>query len=220
MIKGIIFDMDGVLVDSEYTFLESKTEMLKDAGFLKDISYQYQFMGTTFEFMWQKMKEELGLPDSVESYIKEMNSRRATMIKRDGIRGIRDAVSLVRHLAKQDIKLAVASSSPKKEILYNMKELGLLPCFDALVSGEEVENSKPAPDVFLEAAKQIDVLPENCLAFEDTKNGSLAVKRAGMFCVGFKNPEYPAQDLSQADQVISSFSNLRMSDLKRWFSEQ
>ena len=218
MIKGIIFDMDGVLVDSEYTFLESKTELLKDAGFPMDISYQYQFMGTTFEFMWQKMKEELGLPKSTAEYIQDMNQRRAVMIQRDGIRGIKGAVPFVRHLAESEVKLAVASSSPKTEILHNLTELGIADCFDALVSGEEVANSKPAPDVFLEAARQIGIAPAGCLAFEDTKNGSLAVKRAEMFCVGYENPDYPAQDLSQADQVIRSFEGLSLADLQQWFN--
>ncbi|MCB5951530.1 HAD family hydrolase [Enterococcus sp. BWT-B8] len=218
MIKGIIFDMDGVLVDSEYTFLESKTELLKDEGFPMDISYQYQFMGTTFEFMWQKMKTELSLPRSVAEYIQDMDDRRAAMIKRDGIRPIKDTVSFVRHLAESNLKMAVASSSPKREIIYNLNELGITTCFDALVSGEEVAHSKPEPDVFLEAARQIGIAPKNCLAFEDTRNGSLSVKNAGMFCVGFENPDYPAQDLSKADQIIRSFSDIQLSDLQEWFS--
>ena len=63
--KKIIFDMDGVIVDSEYTYLESKTEILKKAGRARPIDYQYQFMGTTYEFMWQKMKDELELPNDI-----------------------------------------------------------------------------------------------------------------------------------------------------------
>lgn len=218
VIKGIIFDMDGVLVDSEYTFLESKTELLKDEGFPMDISYQYQFMGTTFEFMWQKMKADLSLPRSVAEYIQDMDDRRAVMIERDGIRPIKDTVSFVRQLAESELKLAVASSSPKREIIHNLKELGIASCFDALVSGEEVTHSKPEPDVFLEAARQIGIDPKDCLAFEDTRNGSLAVKNAGMFCVGFENPAYPAQDLSKADYIICSFSGIQLSDLQEWFS--
>ena len=91
MIKTVIFDMDGVLVDSEYTFLETKTDMLKTAGFPKDVSYQYQFMGTTFEVMWTIMKEEIGLPESISFYINDMNERREVMIVRDGICAIKGA---------------------------------------------------------------------------------------------------------------------------------
>ena len=151
MIKTVIFDMDGVLVDSEYTFLETKTDMLKTAGFPKDVSYQYQFMGTTFEVMWTIMKEELGLPESISFYINDMNERREVMIARDGIRAIKGAQDLVKRLFEAGFKLAVASSSPKHEIVRAMTELGLVDYFEVLVSGEEVAHSKPAPDVFLEA---------------------------------------------------------------------
>lgn len=76
MTKYVIFDMDGVIVDSEYTFLSSKTQMLLDRGIDTDESYQYQFMGTTFDYMWRVMKEECHLEDSVEDLILEMNHRR------------------------------------------------------------------------------------------------------------------------------------------------
>ncbi|MGC6769595.1 HAD family hydrolase [Enterococcus sp. LJL128] len=217
MIKGIIFDMDGVIVDSEYTFLESKAELLKDVGFPLGISYHYQFMGTTSEFMWKKIKEDLSLPGSVEDYIKEMTARRKEIIKRDGLKPIEGVVEFIHRLAEENVRLAVASSSPKKDIIHNLKELGIRDCFDALVSGEEVNRSKPAPDVFLEAAKQIEIAPAESLAFEDSHNGSIAVKKAGMFCVGVENDNYPPQDLSQADQLISSFSEVELKDLNRSF---
>lgn len=86
MEKVIIFDMDGVIVDSEYTFLDNKTEMLREEGIDTDVSYQYQYMGTTFEFMWQAMKEEFGLPKTVKEYIAEMNRRRQAIVARDGVR--------------------------------------------------------------------------------------------------------------------------------------
>lgn len=213
--EAVIFDMDGVLVDSEYTFLESKTALLKDAGFEKDISYQYQFMGTTFEFMWKKMKEELGLPLTVEDYIQEMNERREEMIDRDGIKETPHVKEVVKGLSEIGFKLAVASSSPKAEIERAMRELELSPFFDFLVSGEEVAHSKPAPDVFLKAAELLAVSPKDCIVFEDTKNGSRAAKAAGMYCIGFENPEYPAQDLTAADEIIRDFREVDVTRLKK-----
>ncbi len=94
MEKVIIFDMDGVIVDSEYTFLDNKTEMLREEGIDTDVSYQYQYMGTTFEFMWQAMKEEFGLPKTVKEYIAEMNRRRQAIVARDGVRPIKHAVRM------------------------------------------------------------------------------------------------------------------------------
>ncbi|MGL4695327.1 HAD family hydrolase [Enterococcus larvae] len=213
--KAVIFDMDGVLVDSEYTFLESKTALLKDAGYEKDVSYQYQFMGTTFEFMWSKMKEELGLPLSVGDYIEEMNQRREEMIERDGIKAIPHAVQVVQRLSEAGFKLAVASSSPKVEIERAMNALDIAKFFDILVSGEEVAHSKPAPDVFLRAAALLEINPKDCLVFEDTRNGSRAAEAAEMYCIGFENPEYPAQDLSAADEVIHDFQEVSIERVKQ-----
>lgn len=207
--KKIIFDMDGVIVDSEYTYLESKTEILKEAGREKPLSYQYQFMGTTYEFMWQKMKDELDLPEAISFYISEMNRIREDMIQRDGVRAIKYAQDLIRKLAMEGYELAVASSSPKKEIIRNLTELGIIDYFKVLVSGEEVERSKPNPDVFLRAAELIEAAPENCIVIEDTKNGALAAKAAGMYCFGFANPDYPAQDLSMTDEIVNDLSKIK-----------
>lgn len=212
--EAIIFDMDGVIVDSEYNFLESKTELLQDAGYDVELSYQYQFMGTTFEYMWSKMKEELNLPKTVQEYIDEMNLRRQQRIERDGVRAIKGAVDLIHRLHQAGFPLAVASSSPKHEILSNLAALKLDSYFEVLVSGEEVDHSKPAPDVFLKAAELLDVAPEGCLVFEDTKNGSLAAKAARMYCIGFENPDYPAQDLAVADQVVTDFNQVNVERLK------
>ena len=214
MIKTVIFDMDGVLVDSEYTFLETKTDMLKTAGFPKDVSYQYQFMGTTFEVMWTIMKEELGLPESISFYINDMNERREVMIARDGIRAIKGAQDLVKRLFEAGFKLAVASSSPKYEIVRAMSELELVDYFEVLVSGEEVAHSKPAPDVFLAAAERLGVSAQDAIIIEDTKNGSLAARRAGAYVIGFENPNYPAQDLSNADIIVTDYQELTIEKLQ------
>lgn len=96
--KVIIFDMDGVIVDSEYTYLESKTKIINDAGFNKPISYQYQFMGTTYEYMWQTMKDELGLPKEIDYYISKMNTLREEMIQDNGVLGIKNATDLIKDL--------------------------------------------------------------------------------------------------------------------------
>ncbi|HEO7340626.1 TPA: HAD family hydrolase [Streptococcus agalactiae] len=208
MEKVIIFDMDGVIVDSEYTFLDNKTEMLREEGIDTDVSYQYQYMGTTFEFMWQAMKEEFGLPKTVKEYIAEMNRRRQAIVARDGVRSIKGAQRLIHWLHQHGYRLAVASSSPMVDIKRNLKELGVTECFEYMVTGEDVSSSKPAPDVFLRAAELLDVDPKVCIVIEDTRNGSLAAKAAGMYCFGFANPDYPPQDLSMADKVISDYQDI------------
>jgi len=207
-VKNIIFDMDGVIVDSEYTYLESKTKIINDAGFDKPISYQYQFMGTTYEYMWETMKEELGLPEEVDFYISKMNHLREEMIKKNGVLEIKHVIDVIEDFKNKNYRLAVASSSPKKEIIRNLTELGINNYFEFMVSGEEVEQSKPSPDIFLKTAELLEVSPEKCIVIEDTTNGVKAAKSAGMYCIGFKNPDYPEQDLELADQIVSNLMNI------------
>lgn len=143
-----------------------------------------------------------------------MNERREVMIARDGIRAIKGAQDLVKRLFEAGFKLAVASSSPKHEIVRAMTELGLVDYFEVLVSGEEVAHSKPAPDVFLAAAERLGVSAQDAIIIEDTKNGSLAARRAGAYVIGFENPNYPAQDLSNADIIVTDYQELTIEKLQ------
>ena len=104
-------------------------------------------------------------------------------------------------------KLAVASSSPLTEIEKSLTEIGIYTDFSIITSGEEVEHSKPAPDVYLLAAKRLGVKSKNCIAIEDSPNGSIAVKKANMVGIGFANPDYPTLDLV-SDVVVNTFSDL------------
>ncbi|MDB1750732.1 HAD-IA family hydrolase [Enterococcus avium] len=219
MLEAIIFDMDGVLVDSEYTYFQSKSQILSEAGHEVEDSYHFQFMGTTSDYMWEKMKQEFSLPLSVAEYIQQMTALRQAMIKRDGIRVIPHVQEFVKGLSQAGLKLAVASSSSLAEIKVNLAEIGLSEYFSEVVSTEEVEHSKPAPDVYLTAAERIGIMPENCLGIEDTKNGTGAVRNAGMVCVGFANPAFPKQDLAFADRVVSSFSELDADSLTKIYQK-
>ena len=219
MLEAIIFDMDGVLVDSEYTYFQSKSQILSEAGHEVEDSYHFQFMGTTSDYMWEKMKQEFSLPLSVAEYIQQMTALRQAMIKRDGIRVIPHVQEFVKGLSQAGLKLAVASSSSLAEIKVNLAEIGLSEYFSEVVSTEEVEHSKPAPDVYLAAAERIGIMPENCLGIEDTKNGTGAVRNAGMVCVGFANPAFLKQDLAFADRVVSSFSELDADSLTKIYQK-
>lgn len=219
MLEAIIFDMDGVLVDSEYTYFQSKSQILKEAGHEVEDSYHFQFMGTTSEYMWAQMKEKFDLPLSVAEYVQKMTELRQGMIKRDGVQVIPHVQDFVKRLSEAGLKLAVASSSSLAEIKKNLAEIGLVDYFSEVVSTEEVTHSKPAPDVYLAAAERIGIKPTNCLGIEDTKNGAGAVHNAGMVCVGFANPEFPKQDLAFADVVVSSFEDLAAESLVKIYQE-
>ena len=104
--------------------------------------------------------------------------------------------------------MAVASSSPEIYINQVIDMLGVKEYFQVLCSGENVKNPKPAPDVFLKAAKELGVSPDECLVIEDSTNGCRAAKAAGMVCLGYYNPDSGDQDLSIADGVIADYEKL------------
>lgn len=215
----VIFDMDGVLVDSEYSFFAAKSRILHENGIDVSEDYHYPFMGTTGEFMWQKIKQDFpSLPLPAADYITQMNDYREQIIKKNGVRAVSGAENLLKRLSMADFKIGLASGSRKNEVEHNLAELGWTQYFDQWVSAEEVAHSKPAPDVFLRAADLLHSDPADCLVFEDTKNGSQAAKAAGMYCIGFANPQYPLQDLGAADQVIDDFSLVDLKNIKTNFN--
>jgi hypothetical protein len=121
---------------------------------------------------------------------------------------------LIRKLHDYPLKLAVASSSPLSDILETLEAFQIRSCFQALVSATTCARSKPFPDVFLKAAEQLSVSPAACLVIEDSRNGLLAAKAAGMACLAYANPHYARQDLKEADRVIDDFAALAVEDLK------
>lgn len=216
--EAIIFDMDGVLIDSEYSYFEAKDGVLAAAGKSVPSSYHGKFMGTSYLYTWETMKQELDLPKPAEAYVAEMIQRRQEIIDRDGIRPIKGAIELVQRLAEEQQVLAVASSSPLTEIERSLRNIGIYDHFKVITSGEEVTHSKPAPDVYLLAAKRLGVDPAACVALEDSPNGSQAVKNANMMCVGFANPDYPKLTLA-SDWVVDSYDFLTATTLTEKFSE-
>lgn len=207
MSKAVIFDMDGVIVDTEYIFFATKTQMLIERGIDTDESYQHQFMGTSFDYMWRTMKEENHLEDSVSDLIAEMNHRREVMTEKEGIKTIKGVRELINFLKEKGYRLGVASSAPQTEILSNLEKIGLSEAFAIKLSGDEVVKPKPEPDVFLRVAELLEVEPSDCLVIEDSRNGSRAAKAAGMTCIGFANPDYPSQDLSVCDYLVTDFAD-------------
>lgn len=214
MLEAVIFDMDGVILDSEPFFIEAENQLLKKHGHDVPLDYQFQFQGTTHDFMWQVMKDEFDLQDSVDNLVNEANHIREALMEEKGVKSIPNVLKLISYLHEQEIPIAIASSSPKSDIEKTVTTFGLEGKFSFLISGEEVAHSKPEPDVFIAAAKGLNVTPENCVVIEDSRNGVLAGKAANMNVIGYRNPNFPPQDLSAADTITSDFSTLTLDDFK------
>jgi len=217
MLKAVIFDMDGVLIDSEPFHLITNKRIFNELG-LNVSEEEYQtFIGTTFEYMWSTLKEKYGLPQKVSELVNMQASGIVEYLKNEKVKAIKGVIDLLSEIEKENIKIGIASSSPKEVIELVINRLGISDYFRAIVSGEELEKGKPAPDIFLEVARLLDTKPLNCVVIEDSEKGVKAAKTAGMKCVGFRNHNTGNQDLNRADLIVDEYNSLKISTLRDLF---
>ncbi|MFA6940155.1 MAG: HAD family phosphatase [Clostridiaceae bacterium] len=212
LIKAVIFDMDGTIIDSEPLHFILEEKLFNSLGIYMDKEEHDKFIGTTSYYMWEILKNKYKLKEKIEDLVqKDRDEYYLTIFNNpDKIIEMEGAVSLIKELYKKDLKLCLASSSPINVINIVLKNLKVEKMFSQVVTGDAVENSKPSPDIFLKSAELLEVLPEECIVFEDSNNGVLAAKRAGMKCVGIDNCHSGSQDISSADVIIKSFKNLNL----------
>ncbi len=210
MLKAVLFDMDGVLVDSEPVHFAANSKMMQETFGIELIYDDYRkFIGSTIEKIWKFYREKYNLLDYDWSELMEKaESVLYAMVEKNGYPEIEGTKNIIKELKNKGYQLAVASSSPMAKILRNLETLGITQYFDVMVSGMEVENPKPAPDIFLKAAESLGVEPDECIVIEDSRNGVLAAKAAGMAALGFVNPNSGNQDLSDADYLFEDFKNI------------
>lgn len=200
--------MDGVLIDSEPLHFEVDQLVLEQLHIKEGKHYLERFVGYTNPAMWKIIKEEFEIDKSLEELIDLQMRVKLDYLKRSTYNAIPGVRHLLKALQVKNIPIAIASSSPRVFIEAVIDKIQIASYFTTWVSGEEVPESKPAPDVFLRAAAMLNVQPENCMVIEDSKSGTIAAKRARMKCFGFRNPNSGNQDLSEADLVFDSFSAL------------
>ena len=206
---AVIFDMDGVLVNSEphYTKLEQENFRQLGLTIVEDEHKTYQ--GTATYRMWQLIKEKHGVEQPVEALVNLTNSMVTpyfkALVSLEAMPGVEE---YIKRLRDKNISLALASSSYAELIEIILSKTGLKSYFDVVIDGHLAGASKPEPDIFLLAAKNLDVLPERCIVIEDSTNGILAAKSAGMYCIAYAGPGSELQDQSGADDVISDFREL------------
>ncbi|MBK7710663.1 MAG: HAD family phosphatase [Bacteroidales bacterium] len=208
MIKAVIFDLDGVLIDSEPLHCMADNQLLKEFGTEAPAKYFDRFTGWTDDAMWEAIKTDYHLTKSI-SEIKELQVPIKLKLLKDGdYKAISGVVELLERIKERHIPIAIASSSPKRFIEAVVDKIGVRQYFEIMVSGEDVVRSKPEPDIFLKAAGLLNVNPSGCLVVEDSKSGTLAAKKAGMTCIGYQNVNSGNQDLSMADFVVSDINEI------------
>ena len=201
---AVVFDLDGVIVDSEHVWNEARMRLAEERGGRWHPGAQRAMMGMSSTEWSRYMHEVIELPEPPEEISAEV-VRRLSAIYRRELPLIPGAVAAVRRLTAR-FPLGLASSSNRELIDLVLDLAGIADCFRATVSSEEVARGKPAPNVYLEAARLLELPPEDCAAVEDSHNGILSARRAGMRVIAIPNPRYPPEEeaLAEADLVLRS----------------
>jgi HAD superfamily hydrolase (TIGR01509 family) len=215
LIEAVVFDLDGVIVDSEQVWDEVREELVRERGGRWSDSAQADMMGMSSPEWSRYLHEELGLADPPEELNDEVVRRMLGRYRQD-LPLIDGAVAAVERLAAE-LRLAVASSSNRPLIEAVLEQAGIGAHFEATVSSEEVARGKPAPDVYLEAARRLGVEPARCAAVEDSSNGLRSAHAAGMRIVAFPNRHYPPdpEALALADHALASLDELTVEAVVR-----
>jgi HAD superfamily hydrolase (TIGR01509 family) len=207
MVEAVIFDMDGLMVNSEDLWEETERLYFAKKGSAYSSQLDQLLMGRKKEESARIIKDYLGLHDPIERIIEERYQILRELCL-DGLELMPGLEELLYSLSRSKVPLGLASSSPLEQIHFVLDRFGLRHHFSALVSGDMVAQGKPAPDIYLLASSELGVDPASCLALEDTVNGVLAAKAAGMLCIAVPDKRQKGLDFSMADAVVESLAEL------------
>lgn len=204
-IRAVLFDMDGVLINTEPVHYRMWKETFHNRGL--EISYDVYkgSIGTTDAFLLELVRENYGCDFREDKKLLEermaVEERTAQEERFPEMPGVKE---MLQRFCEAGFLLAIASSSPLGRIEAAVDYLGVRQYFSLLNSAEDVGRSKPAPDIYLNTAEKLGVKPAECIVLEDSENGSIAAVSAGMICVGLDNPDSGDQNLERAAVIIQS----------------
>lgn len=217
MLKAVIFDMDGVIIDSEPLHARANILALKKYGINLTLDYVSQFIGNTILFMCETIKKDYNLDISAKDLSEESARQIDYLHSIEGYTPIPYVKEFIQDLHRHGVKLAIASSSTIELIEKITDVFEIRPYFTALVSGLSVKHSKPAPDIFLKACEELGVSPEEAIIIEDSYNGVLAATRANIPVIGYQNSHSGNQDLSKATLVVEGFEEVDYQFVQRTY---
>ena len=218
-IRAVIFDMDGVLVDSEPLINAAAIAMFREKGWVVQPDDFLPFVGAGEDRYIGGVAERYGFPLDRPA-AKERTYEIYLDLVASQLEPFPGAIALVNACREAGLFLAVASSADLIKVRANLETIGLpIPFWDAVVAGEDVRHKKPAPDIFLSAAEKLGVTPPECVVVEDAVNGIQAAKAAGMRCVAVTTT-FPPDQLQEAVVVRNRIKDVALSDLAPHLSER
>jgi HAD superfamily hydrolase (TIGR01509 family) len=211
--KAVVFDMDGVLADTEPLHYEAAREVLVACGREYTWSMNREFFGRTTRDLFETLSARLELARPIDEYIAEYDAAVLRRLARplpasDGLDW------LLGELAAHGCPVALASSSQRGWIAATLSSLGLSGRFDPIVSGDEVERSKPDPEIFLLAAERLGLAPTDCVVVEDSPAGLEAARAAEMHVIALTSPYFTREQLGAAHQLIGSLREFPLPTLR------
>jgi HAD superfamily hydrolase (TIGR01509 family) len=213
MIKALIFDFDGLILDTETPEFQVWQEIYKEHGCELPISVWAQAIGTaqhTFD-PYEYLEAQLGQPIALEAVRQKRRERTAELISQQTtLAGVENYILEAKRL---NLKVGLASSSPHAWVEGHLKRLGLLSYFDTIKCSDDVKQTKPDPELYLAVLKTFAITSEQAFALEDSPNGAWAAKRAGLFCVAIPNAVTNQLPLDHADLKLNSLAELSLEDL-------
>lgn len=206
--KAVIFDMDGVIVDSEAHWLEQESSFFHAAVPGWSAAHNDRITGLGVEDLYAYLVKEFGFTMGKVQFLNHCDQT-AKKVYNERVDCAEGFLELARGLKHRGVRTAIASSSPARWVRLVVDRFALGPLLDAVVSADDVGGkTKPLPDLYLEAAARLNLPPGECLAIEDTAIGLLAAKRAGLRAAGFRTAHNESQDLSAADFELASMAGL------------
>ncbi len=206
--KAFIFDMDGVLVDTQLVHSQSTAEALQDFGVPCTMEEAVSFAGTKRGVGIASLIEKNHSSADIETVCKHKDDIFLSRIHQMKLKPIEGIPALLKNLRFQGIHMAIASSSNDDFIAYIVDQLQIRSYFEELISGQNLLDSKPDPAIYLLAAHKLGVKPRDSVVLEDACMGVKAAKAAGMYCIGYRNPNSGQQDLSQADKIVEHIDEI------------
>lgn len=206
-IKGVIFDLDGLLIDSEELHYLAWVKVLKPLGLNFSKKENFNYAGKQIDITAGELLEKYNLNVAKEKLVKQRRKIIIKYLKDKDVKLMPYAQGAVKFFAKKNgTKLGLASGSVKEMIILKLKKAGLYNFFSIIVAGDDIKRGKPYPDIYLFATEKLKLKPNACLAFEDTQYGVESAKSAGLFCFAVPNKYSRKQNFSKADKV---FPNLK-----------
>jgi beta-phosphoglucomutase len=211
-IKGLIFDLDGVLVDTVPAHFSAWQRMFQEYGYEFGKREYRRLVDGRPRFEGARAMMSNHTDREIREAADKKNDYYIEMIEQGEFQVFDAAITLIRHCQKNGYGLAAASSSVNVRTV--LEKAGLLEAFSIIVGGDEVENGKPSPDIFLTAAKGLGLEVDECIVIEDSVSGVQAAKNGGFYCVGLML-ENDSDELHEADEIISSLNDLNIEQIEK-----